>query len=65
MVTWVLERGVFADGDDGLATAALAVGDRVVDWQDDWWHDGRWPADLQGPVVFHGSLSNAATARPW
>jgi hypothetical protein len=59
MVTWLLEREVFADEDRGLAMAAEAAGDRVVSWRDDWWLDGRWPNLGTEPVVFHGSLGNA------
>ena len=66
--TWVLERGVFADGHAALAAAVHRAGGRVVDWRDDWWVDGRWPRLDGAGVVFHGSLANADRIRrelPW
>lgn len=67
MVTWVLEREVFADSDQQLADAVIASGGTLIDWRDDWWWDGFLPV-LDGPVVFHGSLANAdriARELPW
>jgi hypothetical protein len=58
VTTWVLERDVFPDGHEALASAVLIAGARVVSWQDGWWSDGRWPRPAE-PVVFHGSLGNA------
>ncbi|MEZ6036772.1 MAG: ATP-grasp domain-containing protein [Planctomycetota bacterium] len=66
-VTWVLENGVFASGDASLRSALAAAGDRVVDWQDDWWSTGRWPR-LEGPVIVRAALGNAdriARELPW
>ncbi|MXG88409.1 ATP-grasp domain-containing protein [Nocardioides flavescens] len=68
MTVWLLEREVFADEHERLATAAEAAGDRVVRWRDEWWSDGRWPELGAGPVVFHGALENADRVhreRPW
>lgn len=59
MFTWVLEREVFSDRDDALAEAAEESGARVLNWQDEWWLDGRWPRESGAAVVFHGSLANA------
>jgi hypothetical protein len=65
VTTWVLETGVFADGHAGLEAAARRAGHRVVHWNDDWW-EGGWPR-LEGRVIFHGSLGNAARTKdlPW
>jgi hypothetical protein len=57
-MTWVLEPDVFANG-DCIRGAASDAGHRVVDWSDEWWASSRWP-ELDGPVLFHGSLGNAA-----
>ena len=57
-MTWVLERDVFANG-DCIRDAASEAGDRVVEWSDEWWASSGWP-QLDGPVLFHGSLGNAA-----
>lgn len=68
MTTWVLEREVFANGDEALATAVLEAGGQVLSWRDEWWVDGRWPRRTAEPVVFHGSLANAdriSQELPW
>ena len=57
LMTWVLERDVFASGDP-IRSAAVAVGQRVFDWSDTWWSDSM-PPRMTGSVVFHGSLGNA------
>jgi hypothetical protein len=67
-LTWVLESSVFADGHAALKDAVAAAGHRVIEWQDDWWAERRWPELGDVAVVFHGSLGNAARiARelPW
>jgi hypothetical protein len=68
MYTWVLEENIFHDNDRRLAEAARSAGHSVIVWDDDWWLTSRWP-DLSGrPVVFHGSLGNAARIAkelPW
>ena len=56
--TWLLERDVFSDHHDRLADAAAGVGHSVVDWDDSWWDSGAFP-ELEGQVLFHGSLGNA------
>jgi hypothetical protein len=61
VMTWVLERDVFLNGDP-LRAAALEAGHRVIDWSDTWWSDSL-PARLTGAVVFHGSLGNADRIR--
>lgn len=66
--TWVIERGVFADGDEALSSAVTAAGGHVVPWEDDWWSSGRWPRLSGDSVIFHGSLGNAdriARELPW
>jgi ATP-grasp domain-containing protein len=65
-MTWVLERDVFANG-DCIRGAASEAGHRVVEWSDEWWASSVWP-QLDGPVLFHGSLGNAAripSVVPW
>ena len=57
-MTWVLQRDVFANG-DCIRSAASEAGHRVVEWSDEWWASSRWPL-LDAPVLFHGSLGNAA-----
>jgi len=67
-VTWVLESSAFPNGHATLTPALAAAGHRVVAWDDGWWSSGDWPRIADGPVVFHGSLGNAARirdAQPW
>lgn len=67
-VTWVVECGVFASGDEPWLAAIRAAGDAVVRWDDAWWSDGRWPRLGDGPVVVRASLGNAARIAeqmPW
>lgn len=59
---WLLEPDVFAVDDHPLRQAALAEGHVCRSWRDDWWTTQEFPA-LEGPVVFHGSLGNAARVR--
>lgn len=54
---WLLEQGVFASGFD-LTAAARRAGHHVTPWDDTWWSAPAPP--LAGPVLFHGSLGNAA-----
>lgn len=56
-LTWLLESDVFPNG-DCLRSAAANAGQRVIDWSDEWWSDGSWPA-IDQSVLFHGSLGNA------
>jgi len=66
--TWVIERRVFASGDDHLLAAIREAGDTVVEWSDDWWESSAWP-QLEGrPVLVRASLGNAARIQqelPW
>jgi hypothetical protein len=65
-MTWVLERDVFASG-DCIRDAASDAGHTVVEWSDEWWASSGWP-QLDGPVLFRGSLGNAARiprSVPW
>jgi len=67
-VTWVLESAAFPDRHAALIAALDRAGHPIVQWDDDWWASGRWPRLGDGPVVFHGSLENAARIRaglPW
>jgi hypothetical protein len=67
-VTWVLEREVFADGDERLGQAALDRGHEVISWNDRWADEGGCPSLDDEYVMFHGSLSNAdriATRTSW
>jgi hypothetical protein len=59
---WVVEHGVFASGFD-MSAAAQRAGHRVTAWQDEWWSTQDWPRLENEPVVFHGSLGNAAKLR--
>jgi hypothetical protein len=65
---WLLEAGVFGSGFD-LAEAARGAGHRVTRWDDAWGGPGGWVGPTPSePVVFHGSLANAARIaqeRPW
>lgn len=57
-LTWVLEGTIFEDQHRQLATAAKALGQQVLNWQDDWLLTGL--PTIAGYAVFHGSLENAA-----
>jgi hypothetical protein len=59
---WVLESTVFPANPEKLREAIASSGQRIVDWQDEWWSDGP-PHLAESPVVFHGSLENAARVR--
>jgi len=62
-VTWVLESPAFPHRHDALIPAITAAGHRVVQWDDGWWASGRWPQLGETPVIFQGSLGNAARIR--
>jgi hypothetical protein len=67
-VTWVLESAAFSSGHATLIPAIAGAGHRVVQWDDGWWKRGDWPDLGDAPVVFQGSLGNAARVRaglPW
>ncbi|MFN3152524.1 ATP-grasp domain-containing protein, partial [Bremerella sp.] len=59
-VTWILESEVFPDTHAPLRTAITDSGHDLVDWRDHWWSDGIPTTIPNSPVVFHGSLGNAA-----
>lgn len=56
---WLLEADVFAAGPHPLTAAARRAGHQVTRFTDRWWSRAELPA-LAEPVVFHGSLGNAA-----
>lgn len=58
-LTWVLESDVFPDSHAMLREAILKAGQRIVDWNDDWWSEGIPSGIGTTPTVFHGSLENA------
>jgi hypothetical protein len=67
-VAWVLEAEAFPDSHSEIRRAVEQAGHEVVSWSDDWWGSGRWPRFSECPVVFHGSLGNAARiveTLPW
>lgn len=66
--TWVLELEVLPELHAALAAAVKRAGHSVVAWSDDWWASGDWRTLGGRPVVFHGSLENAARIAaelPW
>jgi hypothetical protein len=66
-VTWLLESGVMPNSHPPLKRAIAELELPLVEWDDDWWVTGNWP-QIRGPVVFHGSLGNAARIErelPW
>jgi len=66
--TWVLESPAFSTGHATLLPALAGAGDPTIQWDDAWWTTGEYPALSATPVVFHGSLGNAARIRaelPW
>lgn len=60
-ITWVLESNVFPETHQALHASVCRNGHVLVDWSDTWWADG-FPLNLStNPIVFHGSLGNAAS----
>lgn len=59
-VTWILESGVFPNSHDALRKAIVVAGHRIVESSDEWWLEELPKFDQETPVVFHGSLGNAA-----
>ena len=56
---WLIETGVFSpDYKDKMTAAIWASGHLMTKWDDAWWVTGL-PCTV-GPVLFHGSLNNAA-----
>ena len=58
--SWVIEPQVFPATYERFSSAICDAGHRVVEWSDDWWRSGNWPSLGTEPIVFHGSLGNAA-----
>ncbi|WP_345321573.1 ATP-grasp domain-containing protein [Novipirellula rosea] len=59
-VTWILESDVFPNSHGRLRKAISDADHRIVDSQDDWWLHEPPDFDPETPVIFHGSLGNAA-----
>lgn len=59
-IIWILESEVFPNSHTRLRSAINEAGHRIVESRDDWWLDGPPKLDEQTPIVFHGSLGNAA-----
>ena len=66
--SWVVEPRVFPATYGRFADAIREAGHCVVEWSDEWWQSNEWPHLGDEPVMFHGSLGNAArvrSERPW
>ena len=59
-MTWILESDVFPNSHGQLRDAIAAAGHRIVESCDDWWLHEPPDFDRNTPIVFHGSLGNAA-----
>lgn len=59
-VTWILESSIFPVTHPALRAAIRRFGHTLVDWNDSWWNEGIPQSIPRGPVIFHGSLGNAA-----
>ena len=59
-VTWILESDIFPNSHGRLREAVDAAGHRIVESRDDWWLHEPPEFDRMVPIVFHGSLGNAA-----
>ncbi len=59
-LTWILERDMFTDNHDRLASAVENFGQEVIAWNDDWWKKSKFIAYNGKNAIFHGCLSNAA-----
>lgn len=59
-IIWILESEVFPSSHARLRRAINDAGHRIVESRDDWWLDEPPHFERQTPVVFHGSLGNAA-----
>ena len=61
MTIWLLESDVFGPGPHPLTAAVRRAGQRVIEWRDDWWSNpDELPPASDEPLIFHGSLGNAA-----
>lgn len=66
--TWVLESPAFPGRHTTFLPALAAAGCPTVQWSDEWWTTDEYPRLSATPVVFHGSLGNAAripAELPW
>src|SRR5690606_17119655 len=59
-VVWVLERDVFTASSSDMRRSLADCAIHSIDWDDQWWSTSDWPALERVPVVFRGSLENAA-----
>ncbi len=57
---WILERDMFSDNHDRLASAVEKVDQKVVTWSDEWWDTSKISVYNDTKVIFHGSLNNAS-----
>ena len=60
LVAWILESDVFPNSHDALREAIMDAGHRIIDSSDDWWLHEPPEFEPGTPIVFHGSLGNAA-----
>lgn len=60
LVTWILESDVFPNSHNALRRAIVDAGHRIIDSSDDWWLHEPPEFESGAPIVFHGSLGNAA-----
>lgn len=60
LVTWILESDVFPNSHDALRRAIVDAGHRIIDSSDEWWLHEPPEFEPGTPIVFHGSLGNAA-----
>ncbi len=59
-IKWILERDMFHDKHERLATAIEKNGQEVISWNDDWWETSNLDSYNDEKVIFHGCLENAA-----
>lgn len=60
LVTWILESDVFPNSHDALRRAIVDASHRIIDSSDEWWLHEPPEFEPGTPIVFHGSLGNAA-----
>ena len=59
-LTWVIEHDAFPSTCSTLNAAIDSVGQRRIDWSDDWWNADSLPKFINAEkIVFRGSLENA------
>lgn len=59
-MTWSLESDVFPNSLRELGKAIDAAGHQIVESSDEWWLREPPKFGREVPIVFHGSLGNAA-----